>query len=379
MSSRPAVSRSVLVAVLVCCASACGLPAPEQIADGWETADPASVGLSEAILDQLVRRVDEGVHPNVHSILIVRNDKLVFERYWPGYLWDFYGQDFRGAYSEFGRDNPHNLASVTKSITSALVGIAIDRGYIPDVDQELFSYFPEYIRLRNAENRSITLKDLLTMTAGLEWNGLEIPINTRDPRHDVLQLFAVDDPLAYILAKPIVSTPGTSWYYNAGETVLLGEVIHRASGMRMDEFAEQYLFGPLGISVYEWFYINPQTVYAAGNLRLRPRDMAKIGYLFLQGGVWEGERVISEDWVGASTEPHVSTWWASDYGYQWWVDRFPTAKGEVQSYFADGWGGQRIMVFPAERMVVVFTGGNYVQLGPIDEILAEYILPAIRD
>ena len=175
-----------------------------------------------------------------------------------------------------------------------------------------------------------------------------------------------------------VSEPGTDWYYNGGGTNLLGEIIREVSGLRMDEFAEAYLFDPLDISNYEWDYINPDMVHASGNLRLRPRDMAKFGYLFLNRGVWKGERVISEAWIEESTKGHVSPSWADGYGYQWWLKTYRSGSTSVDSFYAAGWGGQRIIVFPSLDMVLVFTGGNYVGQEPVDEIIVRYILPAVQ-
>ena len=158
----------------------------------------------------------------------------------------------------------------------------------------------------------------------------------------------------------------------------MGEIIREVSGLRMDEFAEAYLFDPLDISNYEWDYINPDMVHASGNLRLRPRDMANFGYLFLNRGVWKGERVISEAWIEESTKGHVSPSWADGYGYQWWLETYRSGSTSVDSFYAAGWGGQRIIVFPSLDMVLVFTGGNYVGQEPVDEIIVRYILPAVQ-
>jgi CubicO group peptidase (beta-lactamase class C family) len=144
----------------------------------------------------------------------------------------------------------------------------------------------------------------------------------------------------------------------------------------MDDFAAQHLFPPLGITNYQWDYINPDMVHASGNLKLRPRDMAKFGALYLNGGVWNDERIVSEAWVEVSTAKHVSPSWGGGYGYQWWQQTYQVGSTSVDSFYAAGWGGQRITVFPSLDMVVVFTGGNYVQEEPVDEIIARYILPA---
>jgi CubicO group peptidase (beta-lactamase class C family) len=359
-----------------CCAPAHTSSAPKQAGDGWQTASLSEVGISEEKIGQAVARIRDGTYQNVHSILIVKNGKLVFEEYFDGYVFDYNGDEYRGAFTEFGVDTTHNLASVTKSVTSALVGIAIDRGLIEGVDEPVFAFFPEYASLNDEEKDTITLYHLLTMTSGLEWN--EMDLSYGDTRNDLIQLFIVSDPKAYILSKPVISEPGTEWYYNGGGTNLLGEAIREVSGLRMDDFAEEYLFDPLDITNYEWDYINSDMVHASGNLRLQPRDMAKFGYLFLNRGVWNGERIISEEWVEESTKKHVSPSWADGYGYQWWLKTYRSDSISVDSFYAAGWGGQRIIVFPSLDLVLVFTGGNYVGQEPVDEIVVRYILPAVQ-
>jgi CubicO group peptidase (beta-lactamase class C family) len=373
----------LLLVVLVCAAllASCCAPAhtsstPKQTGDGWQTASLDEVGISEEKIDQAVARIQDDTYSNVHSILIVKDGKLVFEEYFDGYVFDYNGDEYRGAFTEFGVDTTHNLASVTKSVTSALVGIAIDQGLIEGVDEPVFAFFPEYASLNDEEKDAITLYHLLTMTSGLEWNEMELSYG--DTRNDLIQLFIVSDPKAYILSKPVASEPGTEWYYNGGGTNLLGEAIREVSGLRMDDFAEAYLFDPLDITNYEWDYINSDMVHASGNLRLRPRDMAKFGYLFLTRGVWKGERVISEEWVEESTKKHVSPSWADGYGYQWWLKTYRSDSISVDSFYAAGWGGQRIIVFPSLDLVLVFTGGNYVGQEPVDEIVVRYILPAVQ-
>jgi len=363
------------LACLVSCAPAQPVRVPRQTDDGWQTGSLDEVGINPKKIRAAVDRVHDDVYKNIHSILIVKDSKLVFEEYFPGYTWDYNDAQFRGDFTDFGPDTPHNLASVTKSFTSALVGIAIDHGFIPGVDGTLYSFFPEYADLSDEQKGEITLEHLLTMTSGLEWNEMEFPYSDAD--NDLVQLFLVDDPIAYILAKPVVNAPGTEWYYNGGGTNLLGEVIREATGQRIDEFAEEYLFAPLGISDYEWDHINPDMIHASGNLRLRPRDMAKLGYLYLNGGVWNGERILSEEWIEESTLGHVSLSGTEGYGYQWWLQTYQVRSKSVDAYQAKGWGGQRIVVFPSLDMVVVFTGGNYLGHDPADDILTRFILPAV--
>ena len=366
----------ICAVLLVSCAPAQTSPAPEQTNDGWQTASLAEVGIDERKIGEAIKHIHDDTYKNVHGILIVKDGKLVFEEYFSGYTWDYNGDQFRGELTDYGADTIHNLASVTKSFTSALVGIAIDQGFIQGVDEKLFAFFPEYASLNDESKYGITLYHLLTMTSGLKWNEMDLPLS--NTRNDLIQLFIVSDPKEYILAKPVAHEPGAKWYYNGGGTNLLGEVIREATGLRIDDFAEKYLFTPLGITNYEWDHINPDMIHASGNLKLRPRDMAKFGYLFLNGGVWKGERIISEKWVEESTKKHALPSWADGYGYQWWLRTYRASSASVDSFYADGWGGQRIMVFPSLDMVVVFTGGNYVGEVPIDEIITRYILPAVR-
>ena len=376
------VLRRIVLLLLLCgvLLLACGLgptsPIPPQTGDGWLTTSPAEVGLDAGKLAQAVARIRAGTYENVHSLLIVKDGKLVFEEYFRGYTWGYAEDEYRGELVDFDQDTLHNLASVTKSFTSALVGITIDRGFIGGVEDKLFTFFPEYAHLKDSRKDDITLEHLLTMTSGLSWNEMELPYSNRG--NDLIQLFYMSDPVEYILAKPVVAEPGTAWYYNGGNTNLLGEVIRQATGQRMDAFAEQHLFAPLGIVDYEWDFINPDMIHASGNLRLRPRDMAKFGYLYLNGGVWNGEQIVSGAWVEASTRAHAVPRWADGYGYQWWLRTYQSGAAAVDAYYAAGWGGQEIIIFPNPGMVVVFTGGNYVDEFPVDEIVTRYILPAVK-
>ncbi len=365
------------IVLLVALAAACG-PAPgipPQTGDGWQTADPVSVGLDAKKLNQAAARIRDGTYQNVHSLLVVKDGKLVFEEYFRGYTWRYAGDQYRGDLVDFDRDTRHNLASVTKSFTSALIGIALDRGLIRDVNEEVFSFFPEYVHLQEDGKERLTLDHLLTMRSGLDWNESEVPYD--DVRNDLIQLFRVRDPIAYILSKPLVAEPGQDWYYSGGNTNLLGEVIRSATGQRMDAFAERYLFAPLGITNYRWDHLNADTIHASGNLQLRPRDMAKFGLLYLNGGVWNGQRIVSQEWVEASTRPHAALT-GGGYGYQWWLRSYDYGSKSAPCFFAAGWGGQRIHVFPELDMVVVFTGGNYVGEEPVGEIITRFVLPAVQ-
>lgn len=372
----------LLSSVVSCSSDGDTNSAPRQTGDGWEAATLADVGIDAEQIDAAIARIRDDTYQNVHSLLIVKDGKLVCEEYFGGHAFDYSGDQFHGAYIDYGIDTLHNQASVTKAVTSALIGIAIDHGFIQGVDEKLLAYLPEYAHLKNEQTEKITLLHLLTMTSGFEWNEMDVFYD--DTRNDLIQLFIVPDPVAYILSKPVVAEPGTRWYYSGGDVNLLGEIIRKATGLRMDDFAAEYLFAPLGISAYEWDFIKPDFIHASGNLKLRPRDMAKLGYLYLNGGVWKGERIISQAWIEDSTQAYMPIprdsalgGHGDAYGYQWFLKTYHANGTPAHAYFRSGWGGQRIIVFPDLDVVLVFTGGNYTGPEPVDEIVTRYVLPAV--
>jgi len=355
---------------------------PQQTDDGWQTAGIADVGIDPAVLAELAGCIYRDELKNVHGIVIVKDGKLVVEEYFPGYAFDYTGDDFRGEYIEYGIDTVHSLASVTKAVTATLAGIAIDKGFIKGVDEKVFGFFPEYASLCDGDKDRITVHHLLTLTSGLECN--EMRVRYSNPQNDLIRQFGAVDPIEYVLAKPLVEEPGTRWYYNGGEVNVLGEIIKKTTGMRIDRFAEKYLFGPLGVKGHEWEFINPEVVHAAGNLKLRPRDVAKLGYIYLNGGTWNGRRIVSEKWIEESTQAYISvtpSLWAKGngdkYGYHWWLRTEQIDSTPVTSFMRSGWGGQRIGVFPDLDMVVVLTGGKYIGKDQSNEMIGRYILPSV--
>ncbi|MFQ5633587.1 MAG: serine hydrolase domain-containing protein [bacterium] len=341
---------------------------PEQTNDGWQTASLADVGLDAKTVASAIDRINYNLYKNVHGILIVKDSKLVFEEY-------FSGNDFDGKFTEFDRTTLHYLASDTKSFTSALVGLAIDHGFIQSVDTTVFSFFPQYADLHNDEKDKITLAHFLSMSAGLQYDEWSYPYT--DSRNDHVRMNRSSDPIRFVLGLPVEAAPGTKFVYNSGLSITLGGIIEKASSMRIDEFVETYLFGPLGISEYYWWKYPNGTFQTGGGLYMLPRDMAKFGLLYLNGGVWNGDQLISSEWVEKSTTAHISIDTNWSYGYQWWLRTYQANSHAYASFSARGWGGQYIFVFPDMEMVVVFTGGNYSTPEPVDEILTRFILPAV--
>ena len=356
---------------------------PEQTGDGWETASLISVGLNIRPIAEMMDYLNGDSDHKIHSIIIIKDNKLVFEEYFHGYLYVNNPPGADGEYILYDRNVIHFLASVTKSVTSVLVGIAISKGYINSVDDVLLNYLPQYSDILVDEKANITLKHLLTMTSGLAWDESTYPYG--DYRNDITRLFYSTDPLRYILEKPLLTSPGTSFVYKGGDTNLLGGIIKTSSGLSVGTFAELNLFGPLGINEYIWEQFRSGDYFTSGGLYLRPRDLSKIGSLFLNNGSWQGQQIISENWVTESHMEQVATTsspWAHAYGYQWWIKYFFAGTRIYKCYFAAGWGDQHLFIFPGQNMIVQFNGGDYSSsVSEYDSysLVATYILAAINN
>jgi CubicO group peptidase (beta-lactamase class C family) len=351
---------------------------PEETEDGWQTASLNSVGMNTGKIEFLISKIKNNEYKEVHSIIIVKDDKLVLETYYPGHDFKYNGSNFHGDYLNFDKNTRHDTHSATKSITSAVMGIAIASGYITSVDDKIFTYLSNYSSLSNPQKEKITIKHLLTMSSGLQWNEWDVSISQSN--HDIVRFNQSYDPVQYLLSKPVIAEPGTQYYYNGGGVDLLGEIIKNATDLNLKTFSNSYLFGPLGITNYNWQTLYPSGMTCChGDIYITPRDMAKFGYLYLKKGVWNGTRIISEEWINKSLQNHITPIvnWAYGYGYLWWLKKYDAANGTYYSYNAEGWGGQQIIIMPSENMVVVFTGANYVSDPPNDQIMNDYILPAI--
>ena len=349
---------------------------PPKLKDGWETGSLSDEGIDVNLMRAMLERIRTGEYKNIQSVLVVKNGKLVVEEYFPRQEQDRREQMLR-------RFAPQEMTSATKSVTSILIGIAIDQHLISGVDEKVATFFPEYADIfAGADKARLRLRDLLSMSAGLAWDEWTRPYS--DPLNDHVRMIRSDDPIRYVFELPVVAAPGTKFAYNSGLSVVLGQIIFKVSGLRADTFAERHLFAPLGITDHYWTKYPDEIVQAGGGLYLRPRDMAKLGQLFLNGGRWQGKQIVSEEWVRQSTENHIDAAQipaaarAEGYGYQWWLGSFKAGNRVVKSYSARGRGGQFIIVFPDQHMVAVFTSGadNPLTFQPLD-ILQRDILPAV--
>jgi CubicO group peptidase (beta-lactamase class C family) len=333
----------------------------------WPTATPESQALSGVVLAAYHDRIATGEFGEVHSLLVIRHGYLVSEAYFRGWT----------------EADLHPAFSVTKSVTSALVGIARSRGEMPDLSTRLRILLPEYpvVSHPGAAKDAITLADVLTMQAGLEWD--EFAYMYTDPRNPLLEMYASADWLRFVLDLPMAWWPGTHYNYSTGYTILLAGVLRNATGREAWQYAEEHLFEPLAIQRWQWSTGPSGLTDTGGGLSLRPRAMAKIGQLFLQDGFWRGVPVVPADWVAESTAPLVDLGGGWSYGYQW--RRMPsTPTGGYTIPFAWGWGGQFVFVVPPLDMVVVSTAGNYQDqgngaLGFIRDLIRDVVRPPSGD
>jgi len=365
--------RRATVAVPRADPNACGDPIGS--IDSWQVATPESVGLSKAALCPMVKWLAGSTLDNVHAVLVARHGKLVFEQYFTG---DDEHLGSKAGIVTFGPTLRHDERSVSKSVVSLVMGIAIDRGWIKSIDAPVFSFFPEYADLSTPEKSRITIRDLLTMSSGLEWHEEDVPYTSPDNSEIVMDLSS--DPLRAALAPDLAAEPGKIWNYNSGSTELLGAILKKATGKTVDQLAATLLFAPLGITDFTWYKHPNGSPHAAGGLRLRPRDLAKIGQLILQRGSWNGTQVISSAWIDAASAPHIMGEFLFFYGYQFWLGRSLVNDHEVEWTAAVGLGGQRLYVIPELDMVVVLNSGMYTseRQGRVAlQVLDRYVMPAV--
>lgn len=322
--------------------------------DVFNISDIEDVGLDHQIINELIDSIQSGFYPNRHSLLIYKNDKLVLEEYFSGHD-EIWGTDIGTI--QFNDTLLHDMRSVSKSVVSACIGIAIAQGKIKSVDQTIFDFFDDYNQYNNNGREVLTFEHLLTMTSGLEWNE-DLPYD--NPENSEIQMINSGDGIGYVLSRELTSEPGTVWQYNGGTTELLAEIIKRVSGKNIHEYAKEYLFKPLGISNSEWT-VSPATKSpaAASGLRLTPRDMAKFGILYLHEGKWEDEQILSKEWVEQSLTSHISRSGGGGYGYQFWIINYNIKGENLEIPAAVGNGDQRIYIDLKNNLLIITTAGNY--------------------
>jgi CubicO group peptidase (beta-lactamase class C family) len=365
--------------LIACAASAClaqdaakSLPAPRDLQDGWPVASAESAGLNATRLRAMETAVRSGEFKKITSVLVARRGSLVYETYF-----DNSEEKFR------------NTRSVTKTVTGMLVGIAVERKLLAGVGVPVLSFLADKKPLQNPDPRKekITVEDFLTMSSILECDD-----SNQFSRGNEERMYLVEDWVKFTLdlpvkgfaswaTKPQDSPYGRSFSYCTGGVVTLGLVLERATKTSVPEFAEKNLFGPLGIQKVEWQLTPTGSAMTGGGLGLRSRDLLKLGQLYLNGGVWNGRRIVPEAWVKASITPHARIDDETEYGYLWWLRKFKAGDRAFAAFYMTGTGGNKVFVFPEVEMTVVITSENYRERDahPLSErLLADYILSAVE-
>ena len=336
--------------------------------DNWEAADPASQGLDQEAIEKLSGEIEAGQHGNIDSMTIIRHGQVAFEQH---YEWDYAAQhkglkypspppwDYfnADAYPFHGDSDLHSLQSVSKSVMSALIGIAIARGELPGTDATLGDLLP-HREFADPEVKAVTLENVLKMTAGIDW---EEEVSYFSQENDATAVESTNDWVGYLLKKRLSVEQGTVFDYNSASSQALSEILTTATGVPTNEYAEQHLFGPIGITDYFWNAAPEGFTNAGGGLFLSAHDLARFALLFLHEGRWGEEQVVPSDWVRRS----ATSWIPVDandpggwgYGYQWWIYRHQTEAGP-KMYGGWGWGGQFPLIVPELDLVAVFTGWN---------------------
>jgi CubicO group peptidase (beta-lactamase class C family) len=300
----------------------------------WRGTIPEKQDMDSTTLDRITSFVrDSGLE--VNSVLVIRHGYIVYEKYF-GASWN--------------KDRLQNIHSCTKSVMGSLVGIAVQQGKIKSLNDKMVDYFPNHtIQNLDERKKSVTLLNLMTMKGGFDWAERTYPYT--DPRNPMIQALRSNDPIQFVLDRPMATQPGTMWAYNGGFSQIFSAIITNKTGMTTLEFAKKNLFSPLGITKFVW-RTDRQGIYdAAGGLSMTPRDMAKYGYLILNRGVWEGKQIIPADFIAESVKTQTPFNANAGYGYQsWWtvpLDGY---------YYAAGIKGQKIYVMEKQDMVLVTTG-----------------------
>jgi CubicO group peptidase (beta-lactamase class C family) len=359
------------------------LVAQTTAANRWPLSTPAALGLNRAVLDSIDSEIRAGRYGHVDRMLVIRHGRIAVDASYAHAYDRIYGDsakvasplnahDPAGPYNYYNpwwhptyrRGDLHSLQSVTKTVTSVIIGAAIARGDFPSIDTAVLRFF-DSSTVANVDDRKrrLTIRHLLTMTGGLDWNE-SLPYI--DPNNSASGMEASPDWVRFTIDRPMMREPGTQWNYSSGESALLAHVFRQATGTDVEEYAARNLFAPLGIERWFWKRTPSGSADTEGGLYLEARDLARIWQLMLQDGVWNGRRVLSHEWVQASVAPQVAVGSgpnAPRYGYLWWLYHDPINSAKYV-WSGSGFGGQFPMAFPTLDMVVVFNAWNILPGGP---------------
>lgn len=355
---------------------------PKQLDDNWTISTPDKEGMDLELIKEIVPKISND-YDGIDGIVVVRHGKLVLDEYFNGY----------------DAEKQHKAFSITKSIVGALVGIAIEQGHIKSEDDSIKNYMGDYLTNKNPSLQNLTVKHVLTMTTGLDW------IELGDMNSQGMKIPYTNDWIEFVLNQPMNSSPGTTFNYSSGNVMLFAPIIKNSTGIQADKFADKYLFSPLGIKNYEWvkmseFWTKTEDGEIPGvkeptslkfdslfsefpstgsGLKMRPRDIAKFGQLYLNDGLWDGKQILTEDWINKSTQPQFNN---KDYGYLWRLAEYDFNDKKIKCYYGTGFGLQKLYVFPTLDLVVVLTQQNYRRMPKGEKetqnIINNYILKSIK-
>ncbi|MFN0109407.1 MAG: serine hydrolase domain-containing protein [Blastocatellia bacterium] len=393
MPIRHLISTCVLTVLLTASAT------PQQLwpTKGWPTATPASVGLDARKLADFDADIAAGKFGYVDSMLVIRHGKIVYDRSYKHDYDKIYGKeagersalnahDPSGPYNYFNpwwhpfyrRGDLHSMQSVTKTVTSVTIGVAMARNEFPGIETPILKFFDE-AQVANVDERKrrVTIRHLLTMTAGIEWHE---DLHYSDPKNSASVMESSFDWVKYAIDQPMQHEPGAVYHYSSGSSQLLAHIFRRATGQDIEEYAARHLFAPLGIEQFYWKRTPTGLPDTEGGLYLRAHDLAKIAYLFLKNGVWEGKQIVRPEWVKASVTP-AATVSARDgvkYGYKWWL--YPYGDGSRLAWAGSGFGGQMPIIVPEYDLALVFTGWNVLPGKPAlrHRIALDRVLAAVK-
>ncbi|HYH80188.1 MAG TPA: serine hydrolase [Longimicrobium sp.] len=346
-------------------------------AERWQTASPQSLGLNAAVLDSIDAEIRSGRYGHVDRFLVIRRGRMAFDRRYSQNYDSIYGDSARLAttlrthdraspYNYFSawwhpyyrRGDLHTLQSVTKTITSIVIGTAVTRGEFPSLDTPVLSFFDSgTVANVDERKRRMTVRHLLTMTAGIDWDEAK-PYG--DSTNTAIGLEGSYDWVKFTIDRRMMEEPGTRFNYNSGASQLLAHVFRRATGVDIEEYAARHLFGPLGIRDWYWKRTPAGLADTEGGLYLAADDLARLWYLFLRQGAWNGRQVVSQDWVRQSVAPAVAVGSGpgrAHYGYKWWLYRNPADSTKVM-WAGSGFGGQFPVAIPEEDLIVVVNQWN---------------------